>query len=39
MIEIEEQEMLRKDKELTGTVKLPAEAESYKVEMIAQGKR
>ncbi|CAG0884144.1 unnamed protein product [Cyprideis torosa] len=38
MIEIEEQEMKRKDKELTGTVKLPAEAESYKVEMLAQGR-
>ncbi|XP_043209403.1 flotillin-2-like isoform X1 [Amphibalanus amphitrite] len=38
-IEVETQEIKRKEKELTGTVKLPAEAESYKVEAIAQGKR
>ena len=29
-IEIEEQEILRKEKELKGTVKLPAEAEAFK---------
>lgn len=38
-IEIESQEILRKDCELTATVKLPAEAESYKVQTIAEGKR
>jgi len=38
-IEIEEQEILRKEKELKGTVKLPAEAEAFKVHQVAQGKR
>lgn len=38
-IEVEEQEIKRKEKELTATVRLPAEAESYRVETIAQGKR
>lgn len=37
--EVEEQEIKRKEKELVATVKLPAEAESYKVETIAQGRR
>merc|ERR1719511_544765 len=38
-IEIEDQEIKRKEKELIGTVKLPAEAEAYKVQTIAEGKR
>merc|ERR1719290_318180 len=38
-IEIEEQEIKRKEKELIATVKLPAEAEGYKVQTIAEGKR
>jgi len=38
-IEVESQEIQRKEKELMGTVKLPAEAESYKIEAIAEGKR
>lgn len=38
-IEIESQEVTRKDCELTSTVKLPAEAESYRVQTIAEGKR
>lgn len=38
-IEVEEKEVARKDKELVATVKRPAEAESYKVETIAQGRR
>merc|ERR1719420_445927 len=38
-IEIEEQEIKRKEKELTATVKLPSEAEAYKVQTIAEGKR
>uniref|UniRef100_A0A2P2I7V8 Flotillin-2-like n=1 Tax=Hirondellea gigas TaxID=1518452 RepID=A0A2P2I7V8_9CRUS len=38
-IEVEEQEISRKEKELMATVKLPAEAESYRLETIAQGKR
>ncbi|XP_044261113.1 flotillin-2 isoform X1 [Tribolium madens] len=38
-IEIEAQEVMRKERELNATVRLPAEAESYKVQMIAEGKR
>merc|ERR1719145_369426 len=38
-IEIEEQEIKRKEKELIATVKLPAEAEGYKVQTIAEGER
>ena len=38
-IEVEEKEVSRKDKELVATVRRPAEAESYRVETIAQGKR
>merc|ERR1719369_66191 len=38
-IEIEEQEIRRKEKELMSTVKLPAEAEAYKVQTIAEDKR
>ena len=37
-IEIEDQEIKRKEKELIGTVKLPAEAEAYKVQTVAEGK-
>ncbi|CAO1442412.1 unnamed protein product [Diamesa serratosioi] len=39
LIEIESQEIMRKDCELTATIKLPAEAESYRVLTIAEGKR
>eukprot|EP00118_Oscarella_pearsei_P013097 m.101268 g.101268 ORF g.101268 m.101268 type:complete len:428 (+) comp37124_c1_seq15:6314-7597(+) len=38
-IDIEEQEISRKEKELVATVKRPAEAESFKMEVVAQGKR
>merc|ERR550534_2615977 len=38
-IEIEDQEIKRKEKELTATVKLPSEAEAYKVQTIAEGNR
>ncbi|XP_050503048.1 flotillin-2 isoform X1 [Diabrotica virgifera virgifera] len=38
-IEIEAQEVLRKERELNATVRLPAEAESYKVEILAEGRR
>ncbi|GAB6026491.1 Flotillin-2 [Chamberlinius hualienensis] len=38
-IEVEEQEIKRKEKELQATVRLPAEAESYRVETLAQGRR
>merc|ERR550519_2887862 len=38
-IEIEEQEIMRKEKELISTVRLPAEAEAYKVQTVAEGTR
>ena len=38
-IEIEDQEIKRKEKELIATIKLPAEAEGYKVQTIAEGNR
>ena len=38
-IAVEEKEILRKEKELTAMIRLPAEAEAYRLEMIAQGKR
>merc|ERR1719347_1395946 len=39
LIEIEEQEIKRKEKELISTVRLPAEAEAYKVQTVAEGNR
>lgn len=38
-IEVEEQEIIRKELELKATVRFPAEAESYRVQTIAEGKR
>merc|ERR1719341_864650 len=38
-IEIEEQEIKRKEKELMATVRLPAEAEGFKVQTVAEGQR
>uniref|UniRef100_A0A914VGK8 Band 7 domain-containing protein n=1 Tax=Plectus sambesii TaxID=2011161 RepID=A0A914VGK8_9BILA len=38
-IAIEEKEIERKETELFGTVRLPAEAEAFKVQTIAEGKR
>lgn len=38
-IDIEAKEIIRKEKELIGTVKLPAEAEAYKMQLIAEGRR
>ncbi|XP_031551658.1 flotillin-2a-like [Actinia tenebrosa] len=38
-IEVEEKEIQRKEKELIATVKRPAEAESFRVETLAQGQR
>merc|ERR1712107_478613 len=38
-IEIEEQEIKRKEKELIATVRLPAEAEGYRVQTVAEGQR
>lgn len=36
-IEVEEQEVLRKERELNATVRLPAEAESYRLEVRVSG--
>ena len=36
-IEVEEKEIERKEKELLSTVRLPAEAEAYKIRTIAEG--
>ena len=38
-IDIEEKEILRKEKELIATVRSPAEAEAYKMELLAEGQR
>merc|ERR1719430_1204635 len=38
-IEIEEQEIKRKEKELVATVQLPADAQAYKVQTVAEGQR
>lgn len=38
-IEIEEKEISRKDKELMATIKRPAEAEAYKMQILAEGSR
>ena len=38
-IEVEEKEITRKDRELQAVVKLPAEAEAYKVQALAEGHR
>lgn len=38
-IDVEVKEVLCQERALVGTVKRPAEAEAYKVETIAQGKR
>lgn len=38
-IEVEEKEIMRKDKELVATVKRPAEAESYRMQAVAEGQR
>jgi len=38
-IEIEEQEILRMEKELEASVKRPAEAARYKTEQLAEGQR
>ncbi|XP_052752115.1 flotillin-2 isoform X5 [Galleria mellonella] len=38
-IEVEQQEILRREEELISTVRLPAEAEAYRLQTIAEGKR
>ncbi|XP_068623785.1 flotillin-2 isoform X1 [Battus philenor] len=38
-IEVEQQEILRREEELVSTVRLPAEAEAYRLQAIAEGKR
>lgn len=39
LIEVEEKEILRKEKELIAIVRRPAEAEAYRMEQIAEGNR
>lgn len=39
LIEIEEKEIMRKEKELKGTIMLPAESEAYRMEQLATGQR
>ena len=38
-IDVEEKEILRKEKELIATVKRPAEAAAYKMTQVAEGQR
>ncbi|GBP44012.1 Flotillin-2 [Eumeta japonica] len=38
-IEVEQQEIMRREQELIATVRLPAEAEAYRLQTIAEGKR
>ncbi|XP_038217479.1 flotillin-2 isoform X2 [Zerene cesonia] len=38
-IEVEQQEIMRREEELKSTVRLPAEAEAYRLQAIAEGKR
>jgi len=38
-IEVEEKEIARKEKELIAIVRRPAEAEAYRMELIAEGSR
>jgi len=38
-IEVEEKEIVRKEKELIAVVRRPAEAEAYRMELIAEGNR
>ena len=38
-IEVEEKEIARKEKELIAVVRRPAEAEAYRMELIAEGSR
>ncbi|XP_063368510.1 flotillin-2 isoform X4 [Cydia amplana] len=38
-IEVEQMEILRREEELVSTVRLPAEAEAYRLQAIAEGKR
>lgn len=38
-IEVEQKEVVRMEKELMATVKQPAEAEAYRIQQIAEGKK
>lgn len=38
-IDVEEKEVIRKEKELIATVKRPAEAEAYRIQQIAEGEK
>lgn len=39
LVEVEEQEVQRKERDLVAAVKLPAEAEAYRVQCVAEGRR
>ncbi|XP_067940026.1 flotillin-2a-like [Watersipora subatra] len=39
LVDVEDKEILRKEKELVGTIRKPAEAEGYRLEKLAEGKR
>ena len=39
LVEVEEQEVQRKERDLVASVKLPAEAEAFRVQCVAEGKR
>lgn len=39
LIDVEDKEILRKEKELIATVKRPAEAQAYKMTQLAEGQR
>lgn len=38
-LQVEQMEILRREEELVSTVRLPAEAEAYRLQAIAEGKR
>lgn len=38
-IEVETQEVMRKERELNATVRLPAEAEAFRLELLAEARR
>lgn len=39
LVQVEQQEIMRREEELIATVRLPAEAEAYRLQAIAEGKR
>jgi flotillin len=38
-LKVEQQEIMRREEELVSTVRLPAEAEAFRLQTIAEGKR